>query len=102
MRISLEVSTTPPSRATMRFPAVRTTPNPVFAIPGSIPMTITPLHSRKAGGCPFIRLWSARRCRLLEDLLGNVEVGVHRVDVVVLLERIHQPEQGRRIALPHL
>ena len=45
-RSSCVVSITPPSSATMRSPTVRTTPNPVFAIPGSMPMTITPLHSR--------------------------------------------------------
>ena len=35
----------PPSSATIRSPTVRTTPNPVFAAPGSIPMTIMPTCS---------------------------------------------------------
>src|SRR3954454_332075 len=46
------VSITPPSRATMRSPDVRTTPNPVLAVPGSIPMTITLFHSHSPLGCP--------------------------------------------------
>src|SRR4051794_20594891 len=47
------VSITPPSSATIRSPDVRTTPNPVLAVPGSIPMTITLFHSRSAPGCPL-------------------------------------------------
>ena len=33
-------------------PIVRTTPNPVFAAPGSMPITIMPLDSRSPPGCP--------------------------------------------------
>src|SRR3954451_9675592 len=104
-----EVSMTPPSRATIRSPTVRTTPNPVLAIPGSMPMTITAsafsprprmsfLRTAPGGAAPA----SGRRRGLLEDLFRHVEVRVHRVDVVVLLERVHQPEQGRGVVLSDL
>src|SRR5215211_7990996 len=102
---SASVSTTPPSRATIRSPAVRTTPNPVFAVPGSMPITITHTHSRSAPGCPARPLGAATGPRLrgrdlLQDLLWYVEIRVHRVDVVMLLEGVHQPEERRRVALP--
>src|ERR1035441_666510 len=39
---------------------------------------------------------------LLEDLVGDVEVGVDRADVVVLLERLDEPEQLGRSRLVEL
>src|SRR4051794_5907042 len=71
-------------------------PNPRLAAPGSIPITtcMGTDSGRKLGCLPL--------GDLLEDLLGNVEVGVHRVDVVVLFERVDQTEQRTGVALAHL
>src|SRR5215208_6047971 len=64
------VSITPPSSATIRSPDVRTTPNPVLAVPGSIPMTITLPYSHSPPGCPPAeeigsRSWEPGRRRAL-------------------------------------
>src|SRR5215218_1716005 len=79
------VSTTPPSRATMWFPSTRTTPKPRFAAPGSMPITTcTGSDSRNSVGC--LPLGG----ELLENVGGNVEVGVDLVDVVLVVERVEQ------------
>src|SRR5215210_3177769 len=64
VRMRASVSITPPSSATIRLPDTRTTPKPVLAVPGSIPMTITPLHSRTRGGCPLSQDAVAARSRI--------------------------------------
>ena len=86
-------STTPPSMALMRLPATRTTPKPVLATPGSIPMTtIMGSDSGPAPGCLFRALELARD--LLQDLVRNVEVRVHGLHVVVLVETPRRASAG--------
>src|SRR6266568_6537482 len=81
------VDTTPASTTvTAPGPASRI-PKPVSTSPGSTPITRTPL-GRGDG---------------VEDLVGDVVVGIDGLDVVLLLERLDQPQhRGGVLALhPH-
>src|SRR5438876_2192458 len=66
----------PCSRQRNRFPLLSTTPKPVRTLPGSTPST---------------RIVSLRE--LGKDFVGNVEVGEDLLDVVVLLQRVHQLQE---------
>ncbi len=59
-------------------------------------------HPRPACRCTAPGATSSRRSAgdPLEDLAGDVEVGVHRVDVVVVLERLDQAHQACRAGPP--
>src|SRR4051794_11870740 len=92
----------------MWLPSTRTMPNPRFAAPGSIPITTCmgidsgiPAGCLPRSGfrCAFAVLFTAKEQRselgreLLEDLLGDVEVGEDFVDVVLVVERVEQLQQ---------
>src|SRR6186997_982479 len=101
MGSSAEVSTTPPSRATMRLPSILTTPKPRLAAPGSIPIT-TCMGSDSGRGLGCLYAQRLGRGQLLDDLRWHVEVGMHLVDVVIVLERVDQAQQPFRLgALDH-
>src|SRR5947209_18153119 len=103
---SFVVAITPPSSAASRWPRASTTPKPVLADPGSIPSTITtrvillsaPDASRAVGR-------PGRRRELsdaLEDRSLDIEVGVHRGHVVVVLERLDQAHERAGVRLVDL
>src|SRR6185295_7724167 len=99
---SAATSTVPPSIAVIREPATLTTPKPVLAMPGSMPITIRMVEdSRPVVGC--LPEWAGRarklRQRPLHHFFADVEVRVDGIDVVVLLERLDQVQQGLRLAL---
>ena len=86
----------------MWLPSTRTTPKPRLAAPGSIPITTCMgSDSGTSLGCLPSALPLRRRPSFSRHLvLGDVEVGVDLVDVVVLLERVEQAQQRvRRRAL---
>src|SRR6185436_3696374 len=63
------------------------TPNPVATNPGSTPMTLRTRRSSKGlGGGDGV-----------DDLVGNVVVGEDGLDVVLLLERLDQPQHRRGV-----
>src|SRR5215475_5872016 len=70
---------TPASRTATPPAAASSTPNPVATSPGSTPMT------RRALG----------RGDGVDDLVGDVVVGVHGLDVVLLLQGLDQPQHRR-------
>src|SRR6266702_6947589 len=79
------VDTTPASTTvTAPGPASRI-PKPVSTSPGSTPITRTPLGRRDG----------------VEDLVGDVVVGIHGLDVVLVLERLDQPQHGGGILAFH-
>src|SRR4051794_26129900 len=99
-------SITPPSTALIWPPATRTTPKPVFATPGSIPMT-TIMGSDSAPALGRLHLAVYARLGVLSgDLLQNlgrdVEVRVDGLDVIVLVQGLHQAHHGTGVALAHL
>src|SRR5712691_13438939 len=80
------VDTTPASTTvTAPGPASRI-PKPVSTSPGSTPITRTPLGRRDG----------------VEDLVGDVVVGIHGLDVVLLLERLDQPQHRRGLLTLYL
>src|SRR5688572_20992014 len=62
---------------------------PIPVVPGSMPRMMPPVIGKRDGGGGSHR-------RRLEDFLWDVEVRVHLLDVVELLERVHEPQQGLR------
>src|SRR3981189_168446 len=77
---------TPASR-TVTPPAVTSsTPNPVATSPGSTPMTRSAL-GRGDG---------------VDDLVGDVVVGINGLDVVLLLEGLDQPQHRRGLLTLYL
>src|SRR5215475_962882 len=78
---ALVVVMTPDSTTVTTPGAASTTPNPVAMSPGSRPMT------RRALG----------RGDGVEDLVGDVVVGVDGLDVVLLFERLDEPQDGGRV-----
>src|SRR6476646_2726255 len=124
-------SMTPPSRALIWPPATRTTPKPVFATPGSIPMTtIMGNDSGPEAGClqgpeggDFVAAAPCKAAKppqlihrapetpgsgppsgrdLLQQVRGNVEVRVNGLDVVVVVEGLHQAHHRTGIGRPDL
>src|SRR5215467_2135640 len=78
---ALVVVMTPDSTTVTTPGAASTTPNPVAMSPGSRPMT------RRALG----------RGDGVEDLVGDVVVRVDGLDVVLLFERLDEPQHGGRV-----
>src|SRR5262249_43811162 len=78
---ALAVVMTPDSTTVTTPGAASTTPNPVATRPGSRPMT------RRALG----------RGDGVEDLVGDVVVRVDGLDVVLLFERLDEPQYGGRV-----
>src|SRR5215472_17190649 len=78
---ALVVVMTPDSTTVTTPGAASTTPNPVAMSPGSRPMT------RRALG----------RGDGVEDLVGDVVVGVDGLDVVLLFEGLDEPQHGGRV-----
>src|SRR5258706_6179232 len=76
-----EVSRQPASTIRSRLPVRSTIPQPSAAVPGSIPRTIT--LPPETPGSPG---------DLGEELLGDLEVRGHALDVVQLLERFDEAE----------
>src|ERR1700694_5670660 len=74
----LPVVITPASRTVTAPGAASRTPKPVATSPGSTPITRTPL-GRGDG---------------VEDLVGNVVVGIDGLDVFLLLQRLDEPQHG--------
>src|SRR5438128_12268994 len=85
-RGSVEVVDTTPAATTVTAPGPASRiPKPVSTSPGSTPITRTPL-GRGDG---------------VEDLVGDVVVGIDGLDVVLLLERLDEPQHGRGILALH-
>src|SRR6266481_1653022 len=79
------VEITPTSRTVTAPGAASRTAKPVATSPGSTPITRKPL-GRGDG---------------VEDLVGDVVVGIDGLDVVLLLERLDEPQHGRGILALH-
>src|SRR5712691_13267515 len=77
---------TPASRTTTPPAPASSTPNPVATRPGSTPMTRSAL-GRGDG---------------VDDLVGDVVVGIHGLDVVLLLEGLDQPQHRRGLLTLYL
>src|SRR5689334_8295130 len=77
---------TPASRTVTAPAPASSTPNPVATSPGSTPMTRSAL-GRGDG---------------VDDLVGDVVVGVNGLDVVLLLEGLDQPQHRRGLLALHL
>src|SRR5262245_57719522 len=78
-------TTTPPGPAS-------STPNPVLTRPGSIPMTRSTPPAR---GNPAAL--ASRRGDGFDDLVGDVVVGGDGLYVVLLLQRLDQPQHRRGV-----
>src|SRR3989442_9477616 len=75
-----------PASSTVTAPgAASRTAKPVATSPGSTPITRTPLGRRDG----------------VEDLVGDVVVGIDGLDVVLLLERLDQPQHGGGVLAFH-
>src|SRR5262245_39185445 len=85
-----EVAITPASATTTPAEEASSTPYPVAASPGSTPMI------RRVE--PFT---CSGRGDGVDDLVGDVVVGVHGLDVVLLLEGLDEPQHGRGILALH-
>src|ERR1700675_509079 len=81
----LAVVITPASRTVTAPGAASRTPKPVATSPGPTPITRKPL-GRGDG---------------VEDLVGNVVVGIDGLDVFLLLQRIDEPQHGGGILALH-
>src|SRR5512147_3292281 len=77
---------TPASRTATPPTPASSTPNPVAMSPGSTPMTRSAL-GRGDG---------------VDDLVGDVVIGVNGLDVVLLLEGLDQPQDRRGLLALHL
>src|SRR6185295_12709011 len=77
---------TPASRTVTPPGPISSTPNPVATSPGSTPMTRSAL-GRGDG---------------VDDLVGDIVVGVYGLDVVLLLEGFDQPQHRRGLLALHL
>src|SRR3972149_1166330 len=75
------VAITPVSRTTTPAGPGSMRAQPVSSSPGSMPRTRSPLGSRDG----------------LEDLVGNVVIGEHGLDVVQLLQRLDQAQHAGRV-----
>ena len=94
----------------MWLPSTRTMPKPRLAAPGSIPITTcmgSDSGTRSLGCLPSAALATAQATsglssvsELLEHVLGDVEVGVDLVDVVVLVERRRAASAAARPRCP--
>src|SRR5712691_2108408 len=85
-RGSVEVVDTTPAATTVTAPGPASRiPKPVSTSPGSTPITRTPLGRRDG----------------VEDLVGDVVVGIDGLDVVLLLERLDQAQHGGGVLAFH-
>src|SRR5450759_764473 len=87
--IAAGVVITPKCESVRLPPALRTRATPVVAMPGSTPRTSVSVT-------PGV---SDRLAELFQLLRVDVEVGVDLLGVVGVFERLHQPQQPRRIAI---
>src|SRR6266545_3937477 len=81
----LAVVITPTSRTVTSPGAASRTAKPVATSPGSTPITRKPLGRRDG----------------VEDLVGNVVVGIDGLDVVLLLKRLDEPQHGGGVLSLH-